>query len=239
LANVTNIEFRDTDWDPANDWQATIANGAITWSTETFAQNEDANSLKWGTLYNFRFDANVPPADGHIGAQLFRPGTLLSNVSLSRVPRTGQAIAGEMTVLRGTKLMGEFPDLAFSDDSRVQLRPGVVLISNEAPIRVEVEGISPLANPASMTFRYEGHATDTSVGRTIEAFNFDTNQWVQVNAGGSTTSDSVTNVTINNPAQFVQDGNRTVRVRISYKPTGPVLVYPYTVRIDQGTWYVQ
>ena len=30
----------------------------ITWSTETFATNQNANAIRWGTLYNFRFDAD-------------------------------------------------------------------------------------------------------------------------------------------------------------------------------------
>jgi hypothetical protein len=42
-------------------WTVTQGGGAITWSSETFAQNQNANALRWGTLYNFRFDANRPP----------------------------------------------------------------------------------------------------------------------------------------------------------------------------------
>ena len=33
----------------------------MTWSTETFATNQNANAIRWGTLYNFRFDADRPP----------------------------------------------------------------------------------------------------------------------------------------------------------------------------------
>jgi hypothetical protein len=43
------------------DWSSSIANGTLTWSTETFAQNPNANAIRWGTLYNFRFDSNRPP----------------------------------------------------------------------------------------------------------------------------------------------------------------------------------
>lgn len=31
--------------------------GSVTWSTETFAQNPNANAIRWGTLYNFSFDS--------------------------------------------------------------------------------------------------------------------------------------------------------------------------------------
>ena len=42
-------------------WTANQAGGSITWATETFAQNQNANAIRWGTLYNFRFDSNRPP----------------------------------------------------------------------------------------------------------------------------------------------------------------------------------
>ena len=47
----------------------------VSWSTETFDQNPDANALRWGTLYNFRFDADVPPTTGEARIGLFEPGT--------------------------------------------------------------------------------------------------------------------------------------------------------------------
>ena len=69
--NVTNIGFHDVsyrngdgasniNWD-GTDWPATVANGAITWATTPFATNPSANAIRWGTLYNFRFDANAAP----------------------------------------------------------------------------------------------------------------------------------------------------------------------------------
>jgi hypothetical protein len=71
-ANVTNIGFHDVDYHSGDginnvttdgaDWQAVQTADAITWSTQTFAENPNANALRWGTLYNFRFDADVAPA---------------------------------------------------------------------------------------------------------------------------------------------------------------------------------
>ncbi|MEO6654638.1 MAG: hypothetical protein ABIO36_01000, partial [Pyrinomonadaceae bacterium] len=42
-------------------WTQVQAAGAMTWNTETFAQNQNANAIRWGTLYNFRFDSTSPP----------------------------------------------------------------------------------------------------------------------------------------------------------------------------------
>lgn len=42
-------------------WTQTQAAGAMTWNSETLAQNPNANAIRWGTMYNFRFDSNRPP----------------------------------------------------------------------------------------------------------------------------------------------------------------------------------
>jgi hypothetical protein len=42
-------------------WTGTLAGGSVTWGSESLAQNPNANAIRWGTLYNFRFDSNRPP----------------------------------------------------------------------------------------------------------------------------------------------------------------------------------
>jgi hypothetical protein len=42
------------------------------WSTEAFADNANANALRWGTLYSFWFDSEKPVTRAVIG--LFKPG---------------------------------------------------------------------------------------------------------------------------------------------------------------------
>lgn len=56
-------------------WTNTIADGSITWSSETIGQNPNANAIRWGTLYNFRFDANVPPSSGSGTIGFFKTGS--------------------------------------------------------------------------------------------------------------------------------------------------------------------
>ena len=40
-------------------WSISVGQTA-TWNTETFAQNPNANAIRWGTSYNFRFDGGPP-----------------------------------------------------------------------------------------------------------------------------------------------------------------------------------
>ena len=42
-------------------WTSTQTANAVSWSSETFAQNQNANAIRLATLYNFRFDSNRPP----------------------------------------------------------------------------------------------------------------------------------------------------------------------------------
>lgn len=85
---LTNVEFYAPPQHPgwANDgtvgsqgyssapWTESDANGYKFWSSETFAQNPNANAVRWGTMYNIRFRANRPPilTDGRI--EFFKTG---------------------------------------------------------------------------------------------------------------------------------------------------------------------
>jgi hypothetical protein len=42
-------------------WEVSKSLEVVNWSTETFAQNPNANAIRFGTLYNFWFDAHLPP----------------------------------------------------------------------------------------------------------------------------------------------------------------------------------
>ena len=55
-------------------WTVTQTSSALTWSSETFAQNPNANALRWGTLYNFRFDSSSPPQAANAIVGFFKTG---------------------------------------------------------------------------------------------------------------------------------------------------------------------
>src|SRR4051812_39645839 len=56
-------------------WNVTQDAGSITWTTETFAQNQNANAIRYGTLYNFRFDADQAPNPTNAGIGFFKTGS--------------------------------------------------------------------------------------------------------------------------------------------------------------------
>src|SRR6185312_10167680 len=56
-------------------WTVTQGTLYITWNSETFAQNQNANAIRFGTLYNFRFDADQPPEKANAMVGYFKTGS--------------------------------------------------------------------------------------------------------------------------------------------------------------------
>src|SRR5438105_881656 len=56
-------------------WAVTQDASSITWNTETFVQNCNANAIRFGTLYNFRFDADQPPNPTNAMVGYFKTGS--------------------------------------------------------------------------------------------------------------------------------------------------------------------
>jgi hypothetical protein len=65
---VGNTGYSNAPWVPS------VTSGALTWSTETFAQNQNANAIRWGTMYNFRFDSYRPPQNEFAVISFFKTG---------------------------------------------------------------------------------------------------------------------------------------------------------------------
>ncbi len=87
-ATVSNLAFRDIDEIGSNDWTASVGEGAVTWHTDTWAVDPGANSLRYGTLYNFSFDCDRVPAATTATLGLFKPGVL----TVMNSPVTGPVI---------------------------------------------------------------------------------------------------------------------------------------------------
>ncbi len=70
-----------------NDWTPTVTSGSISWATPSYSPSENANALRWGTLYNFRFQAPRPPSySTTVTIDLFKSGTPTSLIGTSVGP---------------------------------------------------------------------------------------------------------------------------------------------------------
>jgi hypothetical protein len=104
-AVVSNIGFHDPPQQPgwafdgtvnnagysSADWAIAIAGSSVTWSSETFAQNPNANAIRWGTLYNFRFDSDRPPTTVSATVGFYKTGNPI-NIQVQGPSATNSSI---------------------------------------------------------------------------------------------------------------------------------------------------
>jgi hypothetical protein len=101
-ATITNVGFHDVNYHSGEpydntDWTITQTANAITWtSPQSYAQNQNSNALRWGTMYNFWFDADMPPGPGMVSLGLFKPYAPQSIGFEASAPVTPR-IAGDLT----------------------------------------------------------------------------------------------------------------------------------------------
>ncbi len=79
-ASIITNGFQDYTWHSGEpfdgtDWQVTLNPGiGITWATDSFNVNPDANALRWSMMFNFYFTSDAPPADNTATLGLFKAG---------------------------------------------------------------------------------------------------------------------------------------------------------------------
>ncbi len=95
-ATVSNIGFHDVDYHSGEPFDGTDWPGAhdaglnvVTWATTDYATNANANALRWGTLYSFRFDVDVAPSSSQVTLGLFKPGSPTSVTTVTTGPNAG------------------------------------------------------------------------------------------------------------------------------------------------------
>lgn len=97
--NITNVQFRDIDNLTTNEWTYNYSNkGYITFQTGT-PGSPNANPLAYGSVYNFRFTANIPPvlaSNAELG--LFQAGAFSSVNAEIDGPTRPQPIAVSGTI---------------------------------------------------------------------------------------------------------------------------------------------
>ena len=70
------------------DWAPVEGAGGISWSTEAFASNPNANAIRWGTTYNYSFISSSAPETGDVNVGMWRsPG--VSMTTSAWVPSAG------------------------------------------------------------------------------------------------------------------------------------------------------
>ncbi len=71
-----DVEHHSGEPYATTDWSVSTTSTAVSWFTDTFAVNANANALRFGTLFNFWFDADQPPGGSTVDTlDLFTAGS--------------------------------------------------------------------------------------------------------------------------------------------------------------------
>lgn len=98
---VSDIGFHDVNHASGEvidgtDWAVDVSPTEISWSTNTYDENEWANAIRWGSMYNFYFTANEPPSDVALTLGLFKPGNEPSVEHIAAAPACQVACEGDV-----------------------------------------------------------------------------------------------------------------------------------------------
>jgi hypothetical protein len=233
--NVTNIGVRDADTDAGNQWTSSFANGKVSWFTQTHAQNPNANSLKYNSVFNFWFDANAAPVSGCALFNHFKPGSLQWLSAMTMTPPQGVAAPGSYNIVEGTQSGGNLASLAAPDGNSL-----VVWNLNEdytPDTIVDVVGMVPCNEPSSLRFNLTSRHTRAPSNLQLQFWNFQTNAWEQVDFRVAPTSMATYQVNVTtNPIRFVGLNNE-VRARMTWTLINEAVQgNDWFTHIDQATW---
>ena len=170
------------------------------------------------------FGSNLVPQDTNNVADIF----------VTDLQATGSA-PSQYQMVRGRLVGGNLASLTSSDDDRLLIRPGVTFTTMQAPIEVYLIG-NVGVNLAELEIYLETSAVP-GISQTLEIFNYQTCLFEDLGTKALTGLDSVQS---GQPAgelsNYTSSGQTWIRV--TYRQTGPVVAYPWTVRIDQARFVV-
>ena len=135
--------------------------------------------------------------------------------------------------VRGVDVSGNLASLLADDDNRLTLRPGATLTTQQAPIEIEVTLKADSTTPKKLDVLTVSRGSAATLQERVHLYNYQTSQFEQVGSRMLTASDvQQVFVPTGNLNRFVNT-DKTVRVRLSYRPNGPVLAYPWSIGIDR------
>lgn len=145
----------------------------------------------------------------------------------------------DVQVVRGRVASGGIADLFESDDSRLVVQPGLTQNPDEPPVWLILSGTSVTESPSQLSFTLETQVDTPGVTQRIELFDFTLGAYEEVDVRIATRMDSVVEVVVKgDPSRFVDPETLELNAQLTFKPPPLVLLFPWSVGIDQAVWTV-
>ena len=138
------------------------------------------------------------------------------------------------TINRGLALSGNLASLYSVDANYLKVRAGPTLNTTEGPITVFFNGLAPTQTASALGVKIVGQANTPGLTQGVDMFDYVANAWVSLDTRAATHgSNGTVIVTVASPNRFIQTGTRTILARLTYKQSGPTLIYPWGSSTDQ------
>lgn len=135
--------------------------------------------------------------------------------------------------VRGNHISGGLSEVQQSDETYLRYRPGITFSSAQAPIELTFDVTCPRTQLSKLNITFEAGASTSNLNQQLYLRNYQTAQWDEIDARPATLTDSVVQLNLDtNLNRYVEAGTRKVRLRATWKQTGPVFAYPWNIRID-------
>src|SRR6185503_16002395 len=113
---LQGVGFRDVDQDGGNQWTDSFSGGVLKWTMGT------TNTIKYSNVFNFWFDADMPPANASATLKQFKAGSAGDLAAVTRGPVVLTPVSS-YTIVNATPLAGNLQSLALRDADRLSLTP--------------------------------------------------------------------------------------------------------------------
>ncbi len=146
----------------------------------------------------------------------------------------------DYTIHRGRHRSGGLGDVYVSDDARLVVQPGITQDPSEPPVWLIFEGTVPTESPSTLGFTLEARIDTPGVTQGIALFNFVTQEFQEIDSRiASFNEDSVVEIVLDSdPSDFIDPETLEVKAQLTWMPGPLVLLYPWSVGIDQSVWKI-
>ncbi len=239
---VTDIGFHDVPyhsgepWD-GTDWVGQHIGDEIVWSCpQTFEENPNANALRWGTLYNFRFKANTTPNPATLTLGLFKPGTPNTVTADSAGPKFPSNPQFETIALhnfaltQGTLIEGDLPEMVASDDQYFIVESQQINAKQQSNFQIRMTSPVTTVQQMDLTLEVSG-GVQPNTKCSVFIRNWALGGWDKLETFKLTGDDQVkTYVNIPNPSNYIRANNRDVRIRLTTMRGNTTI--PFDINVD-------